>query len=62
MYCDHKFIEDVEPEEWPTLENGWYLRCEWCGKWAIQPTEWFDDQERPVGELIILTPKGWMGE
>lgn len=62
MNCDHEFVEMVEPDEWPTVENGWYMCCQFCGKWAIQPTAWTDDFEAPEGPLVILTPKGWMEE
>lgn len=62
MNCDHEWEEGEEPEEWPTPESGWYLRCIHCGKWALQPAEWEEDYEIPMGDPIILTPKGWIEE
>lgn len=62
MYCDHDWVEEEEPEDWPTPENGWYYRCLHCGKWSLQRTEWEEDYEIPIGDPIILTPKGWIEE
>lgn len=62
MKCDHEWHDAVEPDEWPTIESGWYLHCEHCGKWAIQKSKWVDDFEIPIDDPMVLTPKGLMEE
>jgi hypothetical protein len=55
--CKHEWHTAVEPNGWPTIENGWYVACKRCGKWAIQQSVWVDDFEKPVGEPVVLTPR-----
>jgi hypothetical protein len=55
--CDHEWRTAVKPDEWPIIDNGWYLTCKHCGKWAIQQSVWADDFEEPIGEPIVLTPR-----
>jgi len=55
--CDHEWHTAVEPDEWPTIESGWYLACEHCGKWAIQQSVLVGEFEEPIGEPIVLIPR-----
>lgn len=55
MQCDHDFHTALPKDGWPLPESGWWVYCEKCGRWAIQPGKWVDDFEEPSGNPILMT-------
>jgi len=52
--CSHEWHFAVEPDGWPTLQSGWYVRCARCEKWAVQQAVWVDDFESPIGGPLMV--------